>query len=420
MLEVLSKPLDEIGIADIQLLIDSEAAEGEQIEFKKELPGERGTPDSWGNGENKIGNHAKDTILKEIVAFANAYGGVLLIGIEESDEKPAVAAKISPIPRCNDLAERLKLVFRDRVEPQLARLDIVGVPIEDESGVVVIRVGKSRLAPHRITRTLICPIRQADRSEEMTMRQIQDMTLNVSRGLQYVERQLSDRSNRFLEEFDRLKHHENAFGIRLTAVPVVEEIRFDRVFRQGNIISHLDMPWREVARRTSGEGKVCRMRNPVEIQSLNWRWQPLLRGARSIDRIDVTPPYFTYREIYCNGLVELGHVSIAADEESLRCDPDWPVVLLANLSVWADNVRNQAGAPTVEYALEVELRNLGEAGFVERRTSRNHRLRLPNVKFPRYSLNDPQDITNLLILFDRDFWNSMRRDTGEDVHFVLI
>ena len=182
MLEVLSKPLDEIGIVDIQSLIDSEAPEGEQIEFKKELPGERGTPDPWGNGENKIGNHAKDTILKEIVAFANAYGGVLLIGIEESDEKPAVAAKISPIPRCNDLAERLKLVFRDRVEPQLVRIDIVGVPIDGESGVVVIRVGRSRLAPHRVTKTRICPVRRADRSEEMTMREIQDMTLNVSRG----------------------------------------------------------------------------------------------------------------------------------------------------------------------------------------------------------------------------------------------
>ena len=133
----------------------------------------------------KLGSYAKDRILREVVAFANAYGGVLVLGIDESDEKPAVATGIAPIPRCEDLAESLKLVFRDRVEPQLARIDIAGIPTEgDGYGVVVIRVGKSRLAPHRDRRTLICPVRSADRSEEMTMRQIQDMTLNTARGLE--------------------------------------------------------------------------------------------------------------------------------------------------------------------------------------------------------------------------------------------
>ena len=178
MIELLSKPVDEIGTADIQALIDLEVPEGEQIDFKKEPPGERGKPDPWMNG-GKMVNYAKDRILKEVVAFANAYGGVLVIGIDESDTKPAVAARIAPVPRCVELAESLKLVFRDRVEPQLARVEIVGIETKsDGSGVVVIRVGKSRLAPHRITRTLICPVRRGDRSEEMRMREIQDMTLN--------------------------------------------------------------------------------------------------------------------------------------------------------------------------------------------------------------------------------------------------
>ena len=79
MLEVLSKPLDEIGIADVQSLIDSEVPESEQIEFKEKLPGEGGTPDPWEH-DDKIGEHAKNTILKEVVAFANAYGGALFIG----------------------------------------------------------------------------------------------------------------------------------------------------------------------------------------------------------------------------------------------------------------------------------------------------------------------------------------------------
>ena len=157
MLEVFAKPLQEIVADDIRTLIELEVPESKQVEFKKEPPGERGKPNPWMSGD-KMGNYAKDRILKEVVAFANAYGGVLVIGIDESDTKPAVATRITPVPRCQELAESLKLVFRDRVEPQLVRIDVAGIPTEHGgSGVVIIRVGKSRLAPHRVTRTLICP-----------------------------------------------------------------------------------------------------------------------------------------------------------------------------------------------------------------------------------------------------------------------
>lgn len=419
MLEVLSKSLDEIGIADIQSLIDSEVPEGERIEFKRELPGEKGTPDPWANGENKIGNYAKETILKEVVAFANAYGGVLLIGIDESDEKPAVAAKISPVPQCTDLAERLKLIFRDCVEPQLTRLDIVGVPVEGESGVVVIRVGRSRLAPHRVTKTRICPVRRADRCEEMTMREIQDMTLNVSRGLERLEKRLSERSERFPEEFSRLKDPKNAFGIRVTAVPVVDEIRLDRVFQQGQITSELEMTWRTVHAVQQNSSK-----QELRVPDVVWPsfWRPLLRGARA--EHDASSPdfllsHFGYREIYCDGLVELGFVSVA-DEFHFG----WPIAMSANLAFWANHVREKAGMPAVEYALEVETRNLGNAGFVasdgiESRLLRSFtRPRIPNTKFPTYPLNDPDEIAELLERFYRDFWNSMGEDGGA-VHFVL-
>ena len=111
MIEVLSKPADQISIGDIESLIDSQVPESEQIEFKESLPARRNSTDPWIEGKNTIGNQAKDKILEEVVAFANAYGGVCLLGIKESSTKPPVAAEISPIPRCTDLAERLKLVF---------------------------------------------------------------------------------------------------------------------------------------------------------------------------------------------------------------------------------------------------------------------------------------------------------------------
>ena len=160
-------------------------------------------------GRNRIGDRAKDELLEEVVAFANAYGGTLLLGVKESNAKPPVAAEITSV-RCAELAERLRNVFRDCVEPQIPRIEIFAVRTKDDCGVVVFRVGRSRMAPHRVTTTRVCPVRRSDRCEGMSMREIQDMTLNVSRGLERLEKRLSERSKCFLKEFDRLETPEEA------------------------------------------------------------------------------------------------------------------------------------------------------------------------------------------------------------------
>ena len=80
MTEVLSKPADQIGIDDIKALITSKVPEGEQIEFKESLPAKKQPLDPWITGKDEIGDPAKNKILEEVVAFANAHGGALLLG----------------------------------------------------------------------------------------------------------------------------------------------------------------------------------------------------------------------------------------------------------------------------------------------------------------------------------------------------
>ena len=411
MIEILSKPVDEIGTADIQALIDLKVPEGEQIDFKKEPPGEKGKPDPWMNGR-RMANYAKDRMLKEVVAFANAYGGVLVIGIDESVTKPAVAARIMPVPRCVELAESLKLVFRDRVEPQLVRVEIVGIETKsDGSGVVVIRVGKSRLAPHRITRTLICPVRRGDRSEEMGMREIQDMTLNVSRGLEGLERRLAERYKNFSREFTR-PNVERKLGFRVTGVPVVDEIRFDRVFQRGALVDGFQVPQKIISRVANGSQA---FKAPVAGSGMD-RWRPLLRGARAEREFKRIPgeSYFCYSELHCDGLVESGWIQ--------ECEEDiWSerlTAMFANLAYWADEIRQRADAVTLEYALGAEIRTSGNviiSGPVQR---------VPNLKepietrFPEYALNELDQIGSLLTRFNRDFWHSMGEDVEDLVYEV--
>ena len=43
MIDILTKPADQLGINDLQALIDSSVQEDEQIEFKRGLSAEKGT-----------------------------------------------------------------------------------------------------------------------------------------------------------------------------------------------------------------------------------------------------------------------------------------------------------------------------------------------------------------------------------------
>ena len=88
MIDVLTRPADQVGMREIESLVQLHVPEGEQIEFKESLPSEGNTPDPWMDGKDQIGKPAKDKILKEGVAFANAHGGTLLLGIEESRYEP--------------------------------------------------------------------------------------------------------------------------------------------------------------------------------------------------------------------------------------------------------------------------------------------------------------------------------------------
>ena len=116
MTAILSKPADWIDLGDIQALIDERVPEGAQIEFKESLPARgSGDPDLWMQGNGRIGDRARNEILEEVVAFANAYGGAMVLGIAEDGAKPPVAAAVTSLPSCADLADRFRLVFRDCV-----------------------------------------------------------------------------------------------------------------------------------------------------------------------------------------------------------------------------------------------------------------------------------------------------------------
>ena len=413
MIEIITKSLGQITLQDFKSLVVSRVPESEQVEFKAKLSAGGGASDPWMEGHRRIGDRAKNSLLREVTAFANAYGGALVLGIRESDSTPPAAEELAPVPRCMDLAERLKLIFRDRVEPQLPGLEVLGVPIENESGVVLLRVGQSRLAPHRITKINVCPVRRADRCEDMTMREIQDMTLTVSRGLERLEHRFAARRERFKAEFDRLNTPLDAFGIRVTAVPLGDDIHLNRVFRHNSVIDGYGIPCQRVHRHDENQQLLGSMPG--------WpprSWRPLLRGARADMNAGAGSSVFNcYGELHCDGLVELGFLSCSQNFKGTALSPDWPMVMFANLAVWASRIRAKASVSTAEYAIEVETRflgrvvSLGYSDTVYQGMGDYVGRHLENVVFPRYPLRERDELPEVLDLFRRDLWNSV----GEDI-----
>jgi hypothetical protein len=422
VIEILSKPVDRIGIGDIQSLIALKVLESEQIEFKESLSTKGHSADPWMSGEGRVGNRARDAVLEEATAFANAFGGALLLGIRESDAKPPAAEEIAPVPRCTELSERLKLMFRDCVEPPLPSIEIVGVPVRGDCGIVVIRVGKSRLAPHRVKTTLVCPVRRQDRCERMTMREIQDMTLNVSRGLDRLERALSARRERFDQEFQRLFDPENAIGVRATALPVGDEVRLDRVYSKNDVIASLLEPWHRVQYRENDE--CVPLAYPFQISG---NWQPMIRAAR-VESIysSKNASHITYKELHCDGLVELGFLDGTVNcqgQDVLFLTQYIPTVMFANLVTQAHRMRDHAGVPAAEYAAMIEIHVRGCTAILKRDHYGPHRseaIEPSSIKFPLYPLGDPDEIPRILNLFDRDFWNSLGKDVGAEEGALAI
>ena len=105
MTEVLSKSAEQIGPEDIHSLIESNVPEGQHIEFKETLPAENKSVDPWirTGGKKGIGKYARNCLLEEGVAFANAYGGAIAIGIGESSSEPPIASNIKLLPNVSSI-----------------------------------------------------------------------------------------------------------------------------------------------------------------------------------------------------------------------------------------------------------------------------------------------------------------------------
>ncbi|MGA9602319.1 MAG: ATP-binding protein [Methylocystis sp.] len=201
-------------LADVEALIGE--AEGRHLEFKEAVPiskeamkqqlqsnqSARPADISWIAGK-KLAEFGRDALLQEIVAFANADGGILILGMAETKEKPARAANLCPLPAIFDLERRLRDAAIDCIEPRLPYLSIRAISAGTEGqGVVVCEVQPSRLAPHWVRTTRTATVRREDRCDILTMPEVHEMVLRNARAFDTIVHRLEERERDFLDRMD--------------------------------------------------------------------------------------------------------------------------------------------------------------------------------------------------------------------------
>jgi len=127
--------LTAISQADIRQLLENHTHESQTLEFKRE---------SYGRSDEDIRE-----MLRDISSMTNAFGGDLLLGVDEDEEGVAIA--LPGIDRSDEEAARIVSSCLSNIDERIPGLVTQPVLLRNSRQVLLIRVPKSHRGPHIIT-----------------------------------------------------------------------------------------------------------------------------------------------------------------------------------------------------------------------------------------------------------------------------
>jgi hypothetical protein len=418
--KILREPLETITAADIHQLCTDKISEGAEMEFKADLPHRGGrAKDSWHTG-GAIGEYARNEIAAEIVAFANTFGGAVCVGIDETTDHPKRADTPNPLPRVHELARRLRQAVYDVIEPPLPILEAWGVELNpDGSGVVLLRVAASRRRPHRLQPNKEVFVRRADESVKVSMREIQELTIQAVSEATRIETTTKDRRSQFRAELGKWLHERRTGGrplwgggYHLFAVPTTP-LDLGRVVGRPKLTDLL----------VSTIAKFGPNKFECTWPPRRNAWKPGLRSiANEEDRTDIGR-YFTH-VLRTSGECEIG-LRFAATDERPGIFAAWLMGGLGTLLAWIEQIRQEAQT-NVEFAVAAQVPIIGKPGALVRYGAGGYDgysadLPVGEHEFPLMSIGPADEFPNHLQRFDEDIWNLAGREAQQaEVTFQIM
>ncbi|WP_017942700.1 MULTISPECIES: helix-turn-helix domain-containing protein [unclassified Thioalkalivibrio] len=402
MHELFNKPLAELRPEDIDALPQRGEPESQYLEFKEEPPGKA---DTW--------QKAALDLAGEVVAFANADGGVLVLGIKDEGNQ---ATGVVPIPEAEKVADSLRRSFTSTIDPYPVGLEVGPVPYNDDGGVIVARVPASPEAPHGVKdkQRFRVTVRRGEEAKPLDMRDIQLHTLETRRRADDAEQRLEARRAAFqalIPPAYRGGDEPPGVGFRITVTPARAVYRVPslkqnatRLFQHKQGVPPLEwtIHMEEGSTKTVSTG----------FHYALVKQRPFLRGVRA--RTDDAPNGSVTFTAFEDGTVDLAVMDV----------PQAPLAALSVIGEFlgvaevAVDLREQAGAGRAELMIDVEFATANPAGsdagsqHVGRSLEFNPRsalnigrsppeIRTP-VRFPRYMLVEAEDLTRVAAEFWRD------------------
>jgi hypothetical protein len=169
-----NKPLDELDFKDIKELKENKIPESSFVDYKKEMI------------EDK-------KLVKQICGFANANGGYLIFGVEESDDEPPIPKNLPGLTLKDFNMQRIEQIINTNIEP---RLPVEISPPIYKSGkkkcFIVIRVPEGPDKPYMSNITDRFYLRHNFETRPMTEPQISNMYRQRFSTPQTVRRYLKE------------------------------------------------------------------------------------------------------------------------------------------------------------------------------------------------------------------------------------
>lgn len=275
-----------------------------------------------------------DAVAADASALANTRGGDLLIGANTDAFGRIVGWQ--PMPRVRRAAERIAKVLAESVDPQIPRLVVRAIELGDAgAGVVLCRVPRSRIAPHRAAPGDVCYARDAGATRALSIREVQALAFATARGTANVDARLGELRRRFVIHARPISNDARDFrdSALVSAVPATPGVEIDRA-------------WLWARRRPFAV--------PAALAPLfgagAWRRWPALGGIGWRLR---TPQATLRVEAFVDGSLSAWLVTTAdATSSGRRRLVERQVALARALMGLADEVRAHASAPRAEYALD--------------------------------------------------------------------
>ncbi len=410
----LTKPVDELTAQDIRGLITNQIQEGEHVEFKEGLSSSGNAGQA--TGHIRITNGDKEKILKEIVAFANGYGGRLFLGIEEDGGDPPVAAAVTPLADCTNLADRLGRACADLIDPPMLRLDVSGIPTEqDGSGVVVLDVPRSIRAPHMSNRDHRSYRRRDSESVPMDMRDIQDMTLRSASRFGEVDAEFAKRKSEFDRKTMDFELNQNVgYCFRLSFVPL-GDLDIGHVHNNPAVVPETVNLSAHINGRTDTTFPVVPPWHYLQERQI-------LRGTLLTDFELARHEGFLrwVLTLWSDGGFEMWSADNELQNDRLRLYPEWLLSWVANGLRNVERVRRYAGVPSLEFGLEIALAIFGQELLFYRFGDRSFPFDIPRLGvgkhlFPRYVIGPVNKFDDVASQIIKDWFNDAGCDWRDRV-----